>query len=281
MRSNYWSCSRFADWLRGTPKLSAGTSEQWRDWRRTAKTTHSFRYWLAEQGLDHLQNIVMYIPDKIYAVKYYVNNRWVTGTHKLTAHPKDIRPGTWCDVGNRFLPCLFNELVDFVEVEQAWWNIAWDPEAREKYHAPFYARGWLRWRTWRSREAGLDALRWAAGLVYDEDSGVNPSHPDYGQPTAQAKNAIECINLYLWWTQMRPNRLDPHDVSGWSDYINSRLNDNKNDDSVFGIWESNDAVDRRRRTDMIDQVQELEQRYEQEDEDMMIRLIKLRQYLWT
>jgi len=165
MRSNYWSCSRFADWLRGTPKLSAGTSEQWRDWRRTAKTTHSFRYWLAEQGLDHLQNIVMYIPDKIYAVKYYVNNRWVTGTHKLTAHPKDIRPGTWCDVGNRFLPCLFNELVDFVEVEQAWWNIAWDPEAREKYHAPFYARGWLRWRTWRSREAGLDALRWAAGLT--------------------------------------------------------------------------------------------------------------------
>ena len=239
------------------------------------------RYWLAEQGLDHLQNIVMFVPDKIYAVKYYVNNRWVTGTHKLTAHPKDIRPGTWCDVGNRFLPCLFNELVDFVEVEQAWWNIAWDPAAREKYHAPFYARGWLRWRTWRSREAGLDALRWAAGLVYDEDSGVNPSHPDYGQPTAQAKNAVECINLYLWWTQMRPNRLDPHDVSGWSDYINSRLNDNKNDDSVFGIWESNDAVDRRRRTDMIDQVQELEQRYEQEDEDMMIRLIKLRQFLWT
>jgi hypothetical protein len=80
---------------------------------------------------------------------------------------------------------------------------------------------------------------------------------------------------------MRPNRLDPHDVSGWSDYVNSRLNDNKNDDSVFGIWESNDAVDRRRRTNMIDQVQELEQRYEQEDEDMMIRLIKLRQYLWT
>ncbi len=95
MRSNYWSCSSFADWLRGTPKLSAGTSEQWRDWRRTAKTTHSFRYWLAEQGLDHLQNIVMYIPDKIYAVKYYVNNRWVTGTHKLTAHPKDISPPTF------------------------------------------------------------------------------------------------------------------------------------------------------------------------------------------
>lgn len=281
MRSNYWSCSWFADWLRGTPKLSAGTSEEWRDWKLNAKKQYPFRYWLAEQGLDHLQNIVMFIPDKLYAVKYYVNNRWVTGTHTLTAHPRDIRPGSWCDVGNRFLPCLFNELVDFVEVEQAWYNIAWDSEARKKYHAPFYAHGWLRWRTWRSREAGLDALRWAAALVYDEDSGVNPSHPDYGQPTPQAKNAVECINLYLWWTQMRPNRLDPHDASGWSDYVNSRLNDNKNDDSVFGIWESNDAVDKRHRTDMINVVDELEQRYDQEDEDMMIRLIKLRRFLWT
>ena len=279
MRSNYWSCSWFADWLRGTPKLSAGTSEEWRDWKLNAKKQYPFRYWLAEQGLDHLQNIVMFIPDKLYAVKYYVNNRWVTGTHKLTAHPRDIRPGSWCDVGNRFLPCLFNELVDFVEVEQAWYNIAWDPEAREKYRAPFYASGWLRWRTWRSREAGLDALRWAAGLVYDESHGVQPTDPNYGKPTPQSQNAVECINLYLWWTQMRPNRLDPHEVSGWSDYCVDRIRDSE--DGIFGVWESNDAVEQRRRTDMINQVDELEQRYEQEDEDMMIRLIKLRRFLWT
>lgn len=279
MRSNYWSCSWFADWLRGTPKLSAGTSEEWRDWKLNAKKQYPFRYWLAEQGLDHLQNIVMFIPDKLYAVKYYVNNRWVTGTHKLTAHPRDIRPGSWCDVGNRFLPCLFNELVDFVEVEQAWYNIAWDPEARKKYHAPFYAHGWLRWRTWRSREAGLDALRWAAALVYDESHGVQPTDPNYGKPTPQSQNAVECINLYLWWTQMRPNRLDPHEVSGWSDYCVDRIRDSE--DGIFGVWESNDAVEQRRRTDMINQVDELEQRYEQEDEDMMIRLIKLRQFLWT
>lgn len=279
MRSNYWSCSWFADWLRGTPKLSAGTSEEWRDWKLNAKKQYPFRYWLAEQGLDHLQNIVMFIPDKLYAVKYYVNNRWVTGTHTLTAHPRDIRPGSWCDVGNRFLPCLFNELVDFVEVEQAWYNIAWDPEARKKYHAPFYAHGWLRWRTWRSREAGLDALRWAAALVYDESHGVQPTDPNYGKPTPQSQNAVECINLYLWWTQMRPNRLDPHEVSGWSDYCVDRIRDSE--DGIFGVWESNDAVEQRRRTDMINQVDELEQRYEQEDEDMMIRLIKLRRFLWT
>jgi hypothetical protein len=279
MRSNYWSCSKFADWLRGTPKLSAGTSEQWREWNRSAKTANPLRYWLAEQGLDHLQKLVMFIPDKIYGVKYYINNRWITATHRLTAHPRDIPPGSWCDVGNRFLPCLFNELVNFVEVEQAWYNIAWDDQAREKYGAPFYARGWLRWRTWRSREAGLDALRWAAALVYDESHGITPADPNYGKPTPQADLAVECINLYLWWTELRPTRLDPHDASGWTEYCAQKTSDS--DDHFFGIFENNDANSQRNRRDMLDMVDQLEQRYEQEDEDMMIRLIKLRGYLWT
>ena len=100
---NYWSCSKFADWVRGTPKLGAGTAEEWDDWKESAKVK-AVRYWLAEEGLSGLQDIVMFIPDKIYAVKYYINNRWITRTHSLTAHSRDIKPGTWCDVGNRFLP---------------------------------------------------------------------------------------------------------------------------------------------------------------------------------
>ena len=279
MRSTYWSCTKFADWLRGTPKPAAGTSEEWRDWRRRARARHPWRWWLAEKGLDHIQGIWCYIPDKLYAVKYYVNNRWVTKTHSLTAHPRDIKPGSWYDVGNRFLPCLFNELVNFVEVEQAWWHIAWDKQAREKYKPPFYAWGWLRWRTWRSREAGLASLRWAASLVYDESYGIQPTDPRFGQPTPQAENAVECINLYLWWTQVRPARLDPHDASGWSEYCAETRGDDE--DSVFGLFNNNDAKSRQHRSDMLNITRELEQRYEQEDEDMMIRLIKLRQFLWT
>ena len=114
--TNYWSCTPFADWLRGTKKLSAGTSEEWDDWTTAAQMKHNFRYWLAEEGLGHIQDFVTWPVRKIYDVKYYINNRWVTRTHSLTAHARDIKPGAWRDVGNRFLPCLFNELVDFVEV---------------------------------------------------------------------------------------------------------------------------------------------------------------------
>ncbi|MFA6916768.1 MAG: hypothetical protein WC222_10265 [Parachlamydiales bacterium] len=27
MKFDYWSCSKFADWLRGTPKIHSGTAE--------------------------------------------------------------------------------------------------------------------------------------------------------------------------------------------------------------------------------------------------------------
>jgi hypothetical protein len=134
--NNYWSCTPFADWLRGTKKLGAGTSEEWDDWTTAAQMKHNFRYWLAEEALGHIQDFVTWPIRKVYDVKYYINNRWVTRTHSLTAHPRDIKPGQWQDVGNRFLPCLFNELQDFIEVEKAWSHIAWgDKEARAKYMA--------------------------------------------------------------------------------------------------------------------------------------------------
>jgi hypothetical protein len=130
MRNHYWTCSKFADWLRGTKSPIALTHSEWKQWRKDAQAAHPVRYWLADDGLDYLQKVFYYIPDKLYELKYYINNRWITHTHALTAHPRDIKPGSWMDVGNRFLPCLFNELVDFVEVELAWWQIAWSDQRR-------------------------------------------------------------------------------------------------------------------------------------------------------
>jgi hypothetical protein len=121
----YWSCGKFADWLRGTKKIGSGTSKEWYEWDKASKESHPFRFWLAEEFLGDLQDFVTYPVRKIYDVKYYINNRWVTRTHSLTAHSRDIAPGDWRDVGNRFLPCLFNELVDFIEIETAWSTTAW------------------------------------------------------------------------------------------------------------------------------------------------------------
>ena len=277
--SNYWSCTPFADWVRGTPKGGAKTSEDWDEWNNAAKQYHPVRYWLAEEALDKLQDFVTYPIRKIYDVKYYINNRWVTRTHALTAHHRDIKPGSWCDVGNRFLPCLFNELVDFVEVEQAWSHIAWgSKEDRKKYDAPFYATGWWRWRTWRCPQAGLDHLDWAMTLVLDKDMGVDEDNPEHGKPTGQALRAKEIKELYTWWTVTYRNRPDPHEASGWSEYCESlRIK--------FGTnWigrSDKDTASKKAGDKALKLTTKIEAAYEKEDTEMMIRLIKIRDSLWT
>ena len=281
MRNHYWTCSKFADWLRGTTKLKAGTAEEWDEWERRAKAEFPVRWWLAEEGLDILQKIVFWPTDKLYGIKYYINNRWVTRTHALTAHPRDIKPGQWCDVGNRFLPCLFNELVDFVEVELAWWQIAWcGKEEQAKYSAPFWATGWFRWRTWRCPQAGLDNLDWQSKLVWSADEGFEPGDERIGKPTYQAEKALEILALYKWWKEVYPNRPDPHDASGWSRYCDLKREEFEGTGLGF-MSESKNPETRALGESSLKKTHEIEQAYEAEDEEMLIRLIKIRNSLWT
>jgi len=274
--SKYWSCTKFADWIRGTPKLEAGTSDEWEDWRVSAQSAHPIRNWIAEEALDYVQDFVTWPVRKIYDAKYYVNNRWVTRTHSLTAHRNDIRPGNWCDVGNRFLPCLFNELVDFVEIETAWSCVAWGSEEdAKKYNVPFYAKGWFRWRTWRCPQAGLDHLDWAMTLTNEEWLPEEEKHK--AELTHQAKAAREIKELYTWWKEVYPNRPDPHEASGWTEYCERTRE--LNDGRLFG---SKTTPELKRLSNKAHKLlQKIEKQYEQEDEAMMIRLIKIRNSLWT
>ncbi len=275
MRSHYWTIGKFADWLRGTPKLKCGTSEEWNNWEDKAKAAHPIRWWIAEEGLDYLQRVVYYIPDKLNDVRYYINNRWVSRSHSLTAHPKDIRPGQWCDVGNRFLPCLFNELVDFVEIEQAWHHCLWSDEAKTKFNVPWYRKGWLRWRTWRCPEAGLEYLRWATTLTNKEFIEEGEKE----EPTYQAKAAKEIIELYTWWTTTYRNRPDPYDASGWTAYCEMSRMANGGRLSFDG---GKDSPSLKKACNLAHkELQRIEKAYAKEDEAMMIRLIKIRESLWT
>lgn len=273
---NYWTCTKFADWIRGTTKLKCGTAEEWHEWETRAKKEFPVRWWLAEEGLDRLQDVWCWIPERINDVRYYINNRFVTRTHCLTAHPRDIKRGTWSDVGNRFLPCLFNELVEFVEVEQAWHHCMWDEETRKKYKTPWWRSGWLRWRSWRCPEAGIDYLKWAMTLTNEEfiEEGETP------EPTYQAKAAKEILELYTWWKEVYPNRPEPMDASGWSAYCEAGRKA-----TGGSLWLSL-AADKDPELKAQGEVahkklQEIEEAYNREDEEMMIRLIKVRESLWT
>ena len=232
---------------------------------------------VAEEGLDILQKIVYWPTDTLYSIKYYVNNRFITHTHRLTAHPRDIKPGEWRDVGNRFLPCLFNELVDFVEVELAWWHLAWSPEERPKYNMPWWAVGWWRVRTWRCPQAGLDNLEWQRQLRWKEEE-VGADFKGLGELTPQAVKAQEILDLYTWWTTTYRNRPDPYEASGWSAACEASRQANGGKLS----WSTpKDPVLKKAQDKAHKLLQKLEADYEKEDEAMMIRLIKVRHGLWT
>jgi hypothetical protein len=169
-------------------------------------------------------------------------------------------------------------LVDFVEIELAWWHIAWaEKDEKEKYSAPFWATGWFRWRTWRCPQAGLDNLEWQRNLRWTKDE-VEEDNPNFGQLTHQAIKAQEILDLYIWWTQTYRNRPDAYEVSGWTDYCEKSREENGGSLS-FGEAKSPELKEMGNVAHK--KLNDIEAAYEQQDEDMMIRLIKVRQGLWT
>lgn len=272
MRLTYWSCSKFADWIRGSIKGSSKTSKDWNTWHSNSKARHPIRYWVAEEGLDRLQDLVSWPITKLYDVKYYINNRWVTRTHLLNSK---LKKGQWHEFETRLLHSMFDSLVDYIEIEEAWSNISWDEKAREKYKAPWYSFGWFRWRTWRCAEAGLDKLQWASKLT-DED-WLEEDSKHLAKPTGQAIAAKELIELYNWWKSSRPNRPDVYDASGWTELCKRQRAEGRN---LLDLEDSKEE-DRLENIAALDLIRQLEEQYEKEDEDMMVRLIRVRRNMWT
>jgi hypothetical protein len=274
---NYWTCGKFADWLRGTAKPDSATSEGWDKWKKDATSAHPFRWWLAEEALDTLDDAWNYIPGKINDVRYYLNNRYTSKTHALTSR---LKRGQWHEFGERLLHCSFDSFVDFIEIETAWNHVMWgDEELRVKYNLPWWRERWYtRWfMEWRCPEAAIAHLEWEMTLKYN-DEWTKKKDPLYGMLTPQAEAAKEKWALYYWWKHVRPQRADVYDYCGWTAYCNEREKANPNG----WLLENNKSKrDKKRSKELLEAMRILEKQYADEDEAMLIRLVKLRESLWT
>lgn len=247
-RIHYWTCSKFADWIRGTPKPYALEWGEWSNWKKETKAKNPARFWLAEEGLDKLQNLVMFPSDLYYTVKTYIVNRW-DQSHVLKT---GLKPGGYYDLDTKILHGLFTELVDLVEIEMAHMS-RWGND--KKY---IFTKG-------RSQEAGLDYLDWASSLTCGKSYQLNKKDQRYNKPTQQALDAQKIRELYLWWKNERPNRPDPFVISGYAE--------KDSDDELFGKMT-------KERLTRMKQCDKLERAYEKEDTDKLIQLIKIRRSLW-
>jgi hypothetical protein len=107
--------------------------------------------------------------------------------------------------------------------------------------------------------------------------GTDKGSEDYGKPTHQALAAQEILALYRWWREVYPNRPDVHDASGWSAYCEMRRT--KGYDFLDLEDKSEDEAAQCKTA--LEKSNEIEKAYDDEDEAMMIRLIKIRDSLWT
>lgn len=179
-RWNYWTCSKFADFIRGEKKPQYLEWGEWDNWRDRMKKERPFRYYLSDTLLKKLQDFVYFPSDAYHSVKNYLRNRFVTQTHVLKS---DLKKGEWYDLDTRILHCLFTELVEFVEIELASCS-SWDKSKKYKF------------KNGRCVEAAYDYFEWANNLT---------------DPEQQKEDSIKIKELYEWWTKTRPNRSDPID----------------------------------------------------------------------
>lgn len=252
MRINYWSCSKFAKWcwiLVGVKPMGSGSSEHFHTWDTEQQKNHPFLFWFTEEFLDSAQDVYMWIPDQIDKVRAYYVNRFVDKIHYL---PTGLKPGIYSDASERLLRGMFETLVDFVEVEKASMQRSCGDETKK---SPFLTN----WRRCRDPELGIKYLQWEMSLTDDENGGIH---------THQAEKAREILELYLWWKNIYPNRPDPYDTPELNTYYKEtgRIN--------FGL-------DREQYMEIYGHTLALEEAYRAEDEAMSIRLVKIREQLWT
>lgn len=251
---------KIKDYIRGTQMPSALTMEGWAEWNKQSSAAHPFRHWLVEEFFDDIYYRAKWPFDKLYDIKCYITNRWISKTHYLHT---GLKKGQYRDLDTCILHGLFNELVLFVEIDLAMKNVFADKQAFKKFNAPWYLKSNLYLGTWRSAPAGLDFLDWEMSLTQDSDMKNLKILSD------QAQKAKDILELYNWWVNVHQKRPDPYVSSGWE-----ALSAEKTDPLIWknatqeykAVWKVYD---------------EIENNYHAEDDLMVLKLMSIRRSLWS
>lgn len=280
MRYNYWSSSKLAAWVRSFADVKKPITMKhgdWKLWRKEFEAKHRFIYWFTEKFLNKFQNFVYWPKDTLDNVYYAINARFKDRYFGMSS---DLNKWKYHEVDTRILHCNFQTLVDFIESETAHMQ-TWDRE--KEYGVKWYHHGWLSLFApkWSNKKAGLDHLDWEMNLRNDEDflgnhePSIQKAKEDgtFGQPTGQALKAKEIYDLYMWWTETRPNRPDPFESSGVAAYYRDK-------DVEKWLDDINEPISKTRQ-ECYEIMNKLEAQYDEEDTEMLIKLIKIRNCLWT
>jgi hypothetical protein len=247
---------KFDAWMDYNPP-GALSAKGWRLFNKEFRENAPVRYWLRNNFREAV----------VYPVKRTKRNiqEWFSYNIFNTYHKVDtgLTPNYY-EVDTRMLHANFNILKDFVECELAW--------SRHFYHeeSPWYTKlsivRMYNRSTFRDPKLGLEYLEWASSLD-------DPNLPPYERCDHQAVSARETHELYDWWVNKRPARKKIH----IPEYNNQGL-------ELFGCIDEdfdNNAPDYVKAKSVMAEQTDQESKWMEEDDEMLIRLIKIRRSLWT
>lgn len=228
----------------------SGSKQAWGD---NYKAKHPKMYHLTEVILQDIRLFVERQLSLPFRLETYIINRFVDKQHVLQTK---LEVGKWHEVSDRMLHANFETLATYVESSCAY---VYDDELPG-------IRGYInRFRVVRNREAGLANLRSRIEL----ESGLSKK--------LQKENEI--IELYLWWRDIRPNRECYVEESGMSKFdIEMRIKYNFQHKFMPFQMSTADSEERDRISERMTRLSEAQ---ELEDDIMLVRLMKIRHYLWT
>lgn len=211
------------------------------------KARYPVSYFLQETLPDALKNWKRRSSDGIWWLKYRLHPGHRYHTLKI-----EIEPG-YHDTDQLMLHSLFTQVCEFVEI-----GLAHRIGSDEKKNHVF--------KNGRSRSAGLAYLDWE---INDPDCQAGPA------PT-QADRAKVKKELYLWWRDARPARIEPWgDPAIWAEHRKKQSQEEDKDKGVWGIF--NSGYDHT----ASEAASALEEFYALEDQQMMEKVISVWRSWWT
>ena len=245
------------------------SSNGWGNWDALAKSSHPIRYYLSETVAPFFTDMYRsVITHPLNWIRYRTYNRY----HRVST---GLEPG-WRDVDAQMLSTNFTMLVDFIEIEKASCMLGNEDEVNTH---KWYQKG--PFDNWRDASLGVKHLEWEMTLTRNADYGLKEGDKGFGELTRQAVSAKEQFELYHWWKEVRPLREDAMDASGLSEWYDSHRADGTSFIDMMNANREARKEDPDKHKGMMDLNTKIEEDHDAEDLAMLIRLMTIRQSLWS
>lgn len=250
---------------------NSATSEGWNEWNKQARMK-KVRWFFADTLPYSFSKLIIW---PVGRVKDWIRYRTTSKYHIIKL---DHEPG-YMEASERLLYSGFTILRKFVEGEKAWMQHISNSSSVDIdfMDAVLVARKEKKiWKRADKRQYAMKYLDWEISLAKENEESSEITMSD----NPQSFIASEIKELYVWWKDIRPVRIDPYENKYYVLYHESRSKRNADESPLFG--EDDDTPEERDNMLKGHKLSDiLSKSNSNDDEEMFIRLIKIREGLWT